>query len=921
MRIAYLLLFYLTILFVTLLSAMLIAAAHPKTARYLADKLLTDNGVVYRTIEGSLLNGITLYDINYNDALFVKRFELKYKFFMLLNPTPTLQKVKLEGTSIIIDKLPKNQESKSALSIPAFAVSKLQLTGTRLLIEKETLLFDLNASNIHHRQALNIKRLSATLATSYGDAKLQGNIRSNRLYLKSALTPKESLIKEHLSAFDNLAKTFSVDLQAGVNDIEATTHLAQLSLRDHNTSLQDADIRLRYLIDKDSFTFTSSYKVLYEALTAQIIHKGSFTATGVYNSKLNGTVTHTPFTLPFKEFRSAVSGDKKSMQAQLHAGPLLFEFTTDDYKHFNIHASSKELPLSFIPDLPAVMNKNRIALKADSLLRTDPFSIKGSYDAEGLYNIFKGSFELNKESQLYLTTLTPKPKSELWHNHPIEKLSPLDLIYYNDNGHGILNLDANILNLTLFKADSAINGWGNIKSGHFYVKGDVVDTNNTHLTLTAKVPSVHTLMSELGFQTPEKKMLFDAQADINATVTLSDKVRAKTRIHLPWYTLQPDTQSSYHGEDVYLEATLINQKITLNRYDLDIKGHHIYSQRPSFIAFDTNGSLLIDEFWVYDNLLVTGKLNPAKMEGHLRFHSDRFNYDSKEGNISLKADIKAHFERDGRQKIEGEVTLLDGVIKYEPKTDYSISDNVIIIQDIKPRSRFQRFVNIRINAIRPINYKVQDINIRVTPDIILWQEPDTPLSVYGMVSIEEGQVMGGGKHFELDKSELYFNGSDPVNPYLNLNIRHRTLNDIDIQIYITNTLSAPVVILASTPAMSQNDIMSYLLFAEPASSAFNTSAEGSKTIALSSLLLATGLKQIFNDTAGVNIDTLNILTNEEGTLGYEIGTRFSKSIRVLYKSDTVSSVILQYSLSRSIRLDVDVHETGQGVTILYVRDF
>jgi translocation and assembly module TamB len=71
----------------------------------------------------------------------------------------------------------------------------------------------------------------------------------------------------------------------------------------------------------------------------------------------------------------------------------------------------------------------------------------------------------------------------------------------------------------------------------------------------------------------------------------------------------------------------------------------------------------------------------------------------------------------------------------------------------------------------------------------------------------------------------------------------------------------------------------------------------------------------------VNIDTLNILTNEEGTLGYEIGTRFSKEIRMIYKSDTISSVILQYSLSKSIRIDVDVHETGQGVNIFYIKDF
>jgi translocation and assembly module TamB len=517
--------------------------------------------------------------------------------------------------------------------------------------------------------------------------------------------------------------------------------------------------------------------------------------------------------------------------------------------------------------------------------------------------------------------LTPKPASTLWNEYPIEKFSPLNFVYYSDGKQDMLNLDANLLNLTLFKTGSTLNGWGNIGSGYFETHGAIADTQDTRLDLSANIPSIHTLMSEFGLTSPDDDLYLDARADINATVSLAEKMRIKSRVHLPWYNIQTDTQTRYQGEDVYLESTLVDNKISIDRYDLNVKGHHIYSQRPSRIAFDANGTLRFKEFWIYDNLLLSGSLNPAHMEGKLRLQSKRFNYEGKEGNVTLKADIKADFQSDGRQSIEGEITLLEGVITYEPKTDYTISNDVIIIQDIKPRSKFKRFVNIHINALKPIRYKAKDIDIRFTPDIILWQEPDTPLRIYGMVTIEDGQVLGGGKLFELDKSEIYFNGSNPINPHLNLNVRHQTLDYIDIQIYITNTLSSPVVILASNPVMSQNDIMSYILFGEPASSAFSSSGEGSKTFAVSSLLLATGLKQIFNDSAGVNIDTLNILTNEEGTLGYEIGTRFSKDIRVLYKNDTVSSVILQYSLSRSIRLDIDVHETGQGVSILYIKDF
>jgi len=99
------------------------------------------------------------------------------------------------------------------------------------------------------------------------------------------------------------------------------------------------------------------------------------------------------------------------------------------------------------------------------------------------------------------------------------------------------------------------------------------------------------------------------------------------------------------------------------------------------------------------------------------------------------------------------------------------------------------------------------------------------------------------------------------------------------------------------------------------------SSDGDTKISASSLLLGTGLKQMFSQSAGIKIDTLNILTNKEGTLGYEIGSRYNKDIRILYRNDTASSVVVQYSLSKSLRVDVDVVQTGQGINIIYVKDF
>jgi len=895
--------------------------SHPETLRYLTDKLLKDNGVTFSAIEGSLLTEITLHDINYADAIVIKDLHIKYNIFMLFNPTPTVKRIKVHGATINLSNLPKNEDSNSTFSMFPFALSQLHVSDTHVLLDDKMLSLDVNASKIHYRRQLNVKKLSVGVSSAYGKTKIKGSIKNNRLIAKSHITPAPSLYEQYMRYFKGLTQSFVFDLEATLERIKLHTHFDRLDLRaDQNMSFKYVDIDLTYLVKEKYLDAKASYNAEYDQFEAKVKQKGRLLSSLAYTSELNATVIKHPIDLPFNTFEVVASGDMDTIKSKLFAGPLEFSLDGQNYKEFIIHAESKKLPLLFMTGLPEVLNKESVSISADASLRLSPFIIKGKFETENIYSTVDGTFELNKDDQRYLANLHPKLKAEVWKKYPIEKFSPVRFTYDTKNAKSKLTVDAKMLTLALVKKENALRGQGSIGSATFNVRGRVENEDNT-LEFSVKAPSLDTLLAEFELKDPQSEFTVDAEVDMNATLSLSENIVLKSRINVPWFIIKPDMRTTYKGEDLYFESTLIDENISIDNYSFTMMNHHVYSQRPSKILRDTNGSIDIKEFWVYDNLLLTGTFNPERMLGTVRAYSDSFNYESEEGNITLKADIKADFESNGRQNIEGSITLLDGIINYEPTTDYTISDDIIIIQDIKPYSQNRLYINIRIDSLKPIRYKTKEIDVRFNPDIILWQEPGTPLAIYGLIMIEEGEVNKSGKRFELDKSEIYFNGANPIDPYLNLNIHYQTLDNIDIEIFITNTLGNPVIVLSSNPVMSQNDIMSYILFGEAANSAFDNSGTGSNTAAVSSLLLATGLKQIFNDTAGVNIDTLNILTNEEGTLGYEIGTRFNKNMRVLYKNDTISSVILQYSLSRSIRFDIDVHETGQGVSILYVKDF
>lgn len=919
----YLILRTATIFSIAVATAITFLLSSSEVVQYLAQKYLKENSIAYTKIEGSLLNGVKLYDVKYADAVTIKTLKVKYNLLMLFWTTPRIQEIKTEGLTIDVKNLPALGGEDDEKSISPFYISKLQLKETHVILENDSVSFNLDASNIHYHDALDVKKLLVYLRSSYGEVNIDANIVAQRLRGNASFKAENSFWKKYLNFAQGIPEKLIFDLDATQQKIFLRSHVDKITLSaDQNLSISNIDMGLTYFIEENYFRLSSEYKLSYQDFESTLKQSAIFTADGCYSSELNATLIKQPIELPFKSFSADIAGNSKNIVVNLNAGPLKFDVRSQDYSSFSIHAESENLSLSFMQNLPDILKKNVISISSDAVVNVSPFSAVGTFLIDGLYCKSSGDFEADKESSLVQAALYPNLEDDIWKKYPIDKFSPLKVVFYKQNQEDILYMYADLFNVTLLKKDTQLMGWGRVGSSTFEAKGSVGAGQETKIELTANVDSVNTLLSELGFVAADEKIFYDAQVGIDTTVSMAENIKVKTRLYIPWYTLKLDDKTSYGGKNGFIESTIIDRKIVIDSYSTEFMGHNIYSKKPSVLSIDDNGTIEFKEFWIYDNLLLSGAVNPLEKKGNLQLKSDRFNYEGEEGNVTIKADIKASFEENGTQNLEGTVTLLDGVVTYLPSEDYSVSDSdIIIIQEIKPKDESKSFIGIHIDSIKPIRYKVKDIDIKFTPDFTILKRNDSKFKLYGMVTIEEGEISGGDKEFTFDKSEIYFYGADPINPYLNLNLHHYTVDYIDIEIFVTNTLASPVLIFSSKPAMSQNDIMSYILFGEHASSLFEGSAEGSTRASVNSLLLATGLKKIFNDATGVKVDTLNILTNKEGTLGYEIGVRFSKQIRLIYSNDTISSVILQYSLSKSVRIDVDVNEAGQGVSIVYIKDF
>lgn len=871
--------FYFIAIFVLFITTVAVFILFQKdVVPYLAQKYLKEYGIEYSLVEGTLFNGVFIKDLKYEKSIKIDELRVKYNLLMLINPTPRIKYIGVKGAYIDADEILKSSGSKTKSSNFAFNISKIDLKNSNIHYKNELYSLNLSGSDFSFRDKIDFKKIKLESKTPYGFLSLEGEIKADNLRAKSTVLVDDKVKNQYLNFLTYIPQKLNVDLDISMKKLSIKTFVKKITFKDiENLELNSANISFIYDFKDDFFVVVSDYNLLYGNNKALVTQETLVTFDEKFESKLNAEIIKQDLDLPFKSFAIKIKKDKNLTKINFDAQDIRAEIDTKDYKNF--------------------------ILKADTI-----------------YAGLDGKFEIDNNTSTLNAKLYPKKDAPFIKEYYSNKFSKIDLFISKDNDSIKGGINADIFSLTFFNDEKGFKGFAKAGSNSFNIEGDL---NKKAFRVDSSIESLKTLLHELDLDLFDEDIFFDAGADIKTDIFYKDELEIKTRLDIPWYKLQLNSEKIYMDKDAYFEFFYKNSQVTLQRYSFGFAGHKVYSDRASKVLLNEKGDIELKEFWVYDNLLLKGVVKPSDMSVDVKMKSDKFNYKSNDADLTLKIDLQVSIDSSGKQSAAGDITVLDGMITYAPKKEYIIGDeDIIIIQDIKSEEKkVDRELNIYINSLKPIIYKIKEADLLFTPNLTIYQELNTPMQILGMITVNKGSINISDKIFEFDESEIYFIDEKYTNPFLNLNLHYYTLdNNIDIEIYITNRVNSPVIIFSSTPQMSQEDIMSYILFGASASSVFDTSEGGSKT-SLSSLLLGAGLKELFNKSTNLKIDTLNILTNEEGTLGYEIGARFNKNIRLVYRNDEISSIILQYSISKSIRVDVEATETGQGVGIYYIKDF
>lgn len=875
-------------------------------------------GVRYAKAEGSLAGGFTLHKVQ-SDTIFAEKLTLDYNLSAIIQGEHIVDKIALEG--VRIDLADFKNGGDSPWPFPTFKLKEVKITNLQL-ISAYPIELDIRGENgTYDGDALNLKAVQATLKSRYASAAIQGSIQNNSLAGNALLYPDHRELAPYSGRFTDLPRSVALQIrELSVTQALISGAIDRLSLKqDPSLHADTVALDLDYRYENDYLDVNAAYLLSREGESMQTKQHLRYTFGGKTTTEFDGIVASTR-PLPSNQLHGEISDNAEGLSGRLsiNGGTLLF--SSNDYDRYRWDIGTRHENLAFLPALPVRLQSSPFTLAARGEYTLSKNFLSGSGRFKHNHALFEGVFALDDTRRTLEGNLTLPPDAPTWKEWSHKPLEKLNLSLSQEHNVTSLLLNGDSLELSVKADGKKIDGSGSYAGSELTLKGSLAG-EHYDLWIDTHIPSVFATASKLYPITLHRGEFYDAEIHAQTHLSLGTALKFHTDLQIPWYAVILDSQRAFGGTKGSASFEYNDGNITLERYRLEIADHPLTTDKTSRMHLSENGDLIIDQFHLYDTLVLKGHVSPDT-SASLRLHSERFSYEGPEGEAHARADITFTRDRDANQELSGDLTFLDAKITYLPLQQFKVmDDDIVIIQDVRPPSAIKFAMNLRITARRPIQYLTKELDLRLNPDFTLWKDPLGPLQVLGMVTVPSGTATTAGKQFEVQHSEIYFGGDVPLNPYLNLTVGHE-VDYKKILIYITHRLDSPIFLFSSDPIMSQNDIMSYILFGTPANT-LTTGDTSTTTIRAdaTNFMLGAGIKGLIHGVTKLQIDTMNILTTQQGGMGFEVGARLNKNFRVLYKNDILSSVLLQYSVNRWLRLDIDVHELGQGINAVYIKDF
>jgi translocation and assembly module TamB len=896
---------------VVIVALVIYVAFRPDGLNLFNTYVLKPFGVSYAASEGSLSQGATWHQLH-TQSIDIKTLSLDYNLTAILQGRHVIDAIRIEGVRIHLDDFIHSTQQHSAFPLPHFLINDLQLTNIQLISPYPVELDIVGKKGSFDGKKLSMKNLTVVLRSFYANAHLHATIFNNLLQAQGTLSPNKCAFDPKLG--EMVGSEYPIDsLTISPTSTSLLTHIDSLS-PNNDPLLSHASLALVY-------TYKNRYvdlKTHYLLPTYQVSMRQTFryTFNGIMTTAFEGQLQ----TSLFHEVvvRGEGQKDTSGVHLNLSMDHTHAQIRSSDYDHFVWDFTTDQPSLAFLPMLPEAMRNSSLMGHGQGEYYRLENTLQGNFALHHTHADINGSMTLHNGIVTSQGDIILPPEAAMWKTWSLKPPPNVHWLITHTNDQTHLTLEGEKVAFMGTYDNNVFRG-----SGHYLATTFDLNGSNNTLSLATTTPSLRKLATLFPVFALPNGGSYDGELHTLSHWNYDTSLHGHSTITLPWYAITLDPKHRYSGSNNTFDIDYDAHQLTLNHYALEVADHPLLSQRPSHFHWDEHHTLFIDDFWLFDTLKIQGVFAPDTLATKLSLNSPDLYYHGPEG--TAHAQVELHFSRDENetQKLEGQVTFLEGEITYLPLQKIKVmDDDVIIVQEVTPPSTSSLSMNVNIAAKKPLHYHTPEVDIALVPHFTLWKDPHNDVEILGMLTLPSGTITANKKHFILRPSHLYFGGEIPFNPYLDIRLDHE-VDYKKIRMYLTNRLDSPVFIFGSDPIMTQNEIMSYILFGSSADASADTTTTHNVTARAdaTNFMLGAGLKELINGVTKLNIDTMNILTTKEGGMGFEVGTHLAKDLRILYKNDAISSVLVQYQINQWLRLDADVHSLGQGINLLYIKDF
>lgn len=305
------------------------------------------------------------------------------------------------------------------------------------------------------------------------------------------------------------------------------------------------------------------------------------------------------------------------------------------------------------------------------------------------------------------------------------------------------------------------------------------------------------------------------------------------------------------------------------------------------------------------------------------------------GNGSAFADIDINADFKDNIKVNGAVHIPEALITPKGLSDSQVSiskDEVLVganglnSLERKKKNAIESEIFMKLTLGDKVILKAMGLEANVLGGIDINKDlDDSDFNALGRIYLDNGKINLYGHHFHVVKANTNFNGNI-VNPILDVEVladKDDLEDDVEVGIKVVGEASDPKIELFSRPAMSQNEILSYILYGHGLEKSSSSQDFNNGTLLLGlGLSSTTGLVNSLVSVFG--IQDVQLSTQGSGDEAQvSVQGNITRKIKISYGYgiyNAVSEFKLRYELLRKLYVEF-ISSVDQAVDLVYSFEF